>query len=452
MNQAPDIAKMEQLAAQGNRIAQYNLGVSLLNRSVGGQITEEAHRWLLESAKQGFAPAQVALGSIYLKLRGQDYNPGRAAYWFEEASRQGSADAQYRLAELRGMNEEVDIGYQLTRQGFEQAAAQNHRSALCQLAYCQDHGVGGDIDPAEASRTWMRAGDLGAPRAASNLGWRYRKGFTVKQDPIRSLAWYLRAEAADYPGAAEAIASLADALSEQEFDFARELAAGTIDHSDPVATDNGILNFETEELSTAPRVSRIKRLFTIDECDHLVRTTRPFMQPSKVITTSGGAEEDDVRSSEESPIWDQIRDLVVHRLEARMHELSNTPILHGEPIMVLHYGKGMEYRAHEDYFDPDVDHMQEQLSRGGQRLVTIITYLSSVADGGATDFPKADISIAPIKGDAVMFFNTHEDGMPDPLTKHAGTPVVSGEKWLATRWIREWNWRQPHPYVRPTDR
>ena len=86
MNQAPDIAKMEQLAAQGNRIAQYNLGVWLLNQSAGGQITEEAQRWLLGSAKQGFAPAQVALGSIFLKLRGQDYNPGRAAYWFEEAS------------------------------------------------------------------------------------------------------------------------------------------------------------------------------------------------------------------------------------------------------------------------------------------------------------------------------------------------------------------------------
>jgi TPR repeat protein len=449
MAQAPDIKKVQQLAAQGNRVAQYNLGMWMLNRSAGGQVAGEAHRWLLESARQDFAPAQVALGSIYLKLRGQDYNPGRAAFWFEAASRQGSADAQYRLAELRGMSEGVDEDYQLTRKGLEQAAAQDHRSALCQLAYCQDHGIAGDIDAAGATRTWMRAADLGAPRAASNLGWRYRTGFTVKQDPIRALAWYLRAEAADYPGARSAVGELTDQLGKQDIDLARELSAATIDHDEPVARDTGILDFDVRELSRSPRVSLLKRFFTVDECDHLVRLAQPFMQPSRVITQSGKSEAGDVRTSEESPISDQLRDLVVHRLEERMHDLTGTPERHGEPMMVLHYGAGMEYRPHTDYFDPDVEHFQEQLSRGGQRIITIITYLSSVAEGGSTDFPDAGISIEPVKGDAVLFFNTLEDGLPDPLTRHAGTPVIDGDKWLATRWIREWDWREPREYVKP---
>ncbi len=452
MIQAPDIAKMKQLAAQGSRIAQYNLGVWILKSSSGGPIIQEAHLWLLESARQGFAPAQAALGSIYSKRRGPDYDPDRAAHWFEKAAGQGLADAQYCLAELRGMNEGVDVEYQLTRQGFEQAAAQNHSPALCQLAYCQDHGIGRASDPPEATRTWMRAADLGAPRAASNLGWRYRTGFTIQQDPTRSLAWYLRAEAADYPGAPEAIATLSDSLSEEAIASARELATRTIGHDDPVPTDGGVLSFEVEQLTTTPRISHLKEFFTIDECDHLVHISRPFMQPSKVIAMSGSTEQNQKRTSEESPIWPQIRDLVVHRLEARMHEVSGTPILHGEPIMVLHYGEGMEYRTHKDYFETGKGRNREQLSRGGQRLVTIIAYLSSVDAGGATEFPKVGISIAPTKGDAVMFFNTHDDGTPDPLTEHAGRPVMSGHKWLATRWIREWNWREPRSYMPPADR
>ncbi len=77
MGQQPDIAKIEQLASRGDRIAQYNLGVWIINHGPSTEIPQEAQRWLLESAKQGFAPAQVAMGSIFLKLVGQDYNPAR---------------------------------------------------------------------------------------------------------------------------------------------------------------------------------------------------------------------------------------------------------------------------------------------------------------------------------------------------------------------------------------
>ncbi|MCZ6559261.1 MAG: tetratricopeptide repeat protein [Gammaproteobacteria bacterium] len=193
MNQPPDIEQIKQLAAQGDSIAQYNLGVWIIKNGPPSEIPQQAQHWLLESARQGFAPAQVTMGSIFLQLLDHEYNPAKAVYWFEKASEQGSADAQYRLAELRGISAGIDEDFQLTRSGLEQAAAQNHAAALCQLAYCQDHGVGGPANPAEATHTWMRAADQDAARAASNLGWRYQAGFTVKQDPVRALAWYLRA-------------------------------------------------------------------------------------------------------------------------------------------------------------------------------------------------------------------------------------------------------------------
>jgi prolyl 4-hydroxylase len=40
----------------------------------------------------------------------------------------------------------------------------------------------------------------------------------------------------------------------------------------------------------------------------------------------------------------------------------------------------------------------------------------------------------------LLFSNAQEDGHGDPLAEHAGRPVTSGTKYLATRWIREARW------------
>lgn len=42
----------------------------------------------------------------------------------------------------------------------------------------------------------------------------------------------------------------------------------------------------------------------------------------------------------------------------------------------------------------------------------------------------------PRKGDALLFFNLSPDASKDSLSLHAGCPVIKGEKWSATKWIR----------------
>lgn len=42
----------------------------------------------------------------------------------------------------------------------------------------------------------------------------------------------------------------------------------------------------------------------------------------------------------------------------------------------------------------------------------------------------------PVKGDAVLFYNLHPNGVPDPKSLHASCPVLKGEKWSAPKWIR----------------
>jgi prolyl 4-hydroxylase len=75
------------------------------------------------------------------------------------------------------------------------------------------------------------------------------------------------------------------------------------------------------------------------------------------------------------------------------------------------------------------------LKRGGQRVATLIIYLHEPEGGGATVFPDIDLSIAPKRGNAVFF----SYAAPDPVTLslHGGEPVTAGEKWIATKWLRQ---------------
>ena len=75
------------------------------------------------------------------------------------------------------------------------------------------------------------------------------------------------------------------------------------------------------------------------------------------------------------------------------------------------------------------------MKRGGQRVATLVIYLNNPEAGGGTSFPDVGVEVAPRRGNAVFF----SYAAPDPSTKslHGGSPVVRGEKWIATKWLRE---------------
>lgn len=55
--------------------------------------------------------------------------------------------------------------------------------------------------------------------------------------------------------------------------------------------------------------------------------------------------------------------------------------------------------------------------------------MSDVAAGGATVFPQINLTLWPKKGAAAFWYNLHEDGVGDYLTRHAACPVLLGSKW-----------------------
>lgn len=189
----------------------------------------------------------------------------------------------------------------------------------------------------------------------------------------------------------------------------------------------------------SPRLIVFGGLLSDEECDEMIAQASPRLARSETVhNPSGGSEVHDSRTSDgmffergEFPLCD--------RLERRIAALVNWPLENGEGLQVLRYRPGAEYKAHHDYFDPAQPGTPTILQRGGQRVGTIVMYLNTVPKGGGTAFPDVGIEVAPVRGNAVFF--SYDRAHVTTRTLHAGTPVVDGEKWVATKWLREREFR-----------
>lgn len=199
---------------------------------------------------------------------------------------------------------------------------------------------------------------------------------------------------------------------------------------------------ELAAVMSNPNIAVIRGLLSDEECDEVIRLSRGKMKTSQVVDReSGGSYESSVRKSEGSH-FERGENELVRRIEARLSALVDLPVNRGEPLQILHYGPGGEYKAHQDFFEPK-DPGSAVLTRvGGQRIGTVVMYLNDVPEGGETAFPDIGFSAKPIKGSAVYFEYQNADGQLDYRCLHAGMPVIRGDKWIMTKWLREWPYEQ----------
>ena len=120
-------------------------------------------------------------------------------------------------------------------------------------------------------------------------------------------------------------------------------------------------------------------------------------------------------------------------LEQRIAALVGLPVEHGEQLQILHYQPGEQYEPHVDWFYPEQHGYAAVTAHGGQRIASVVIYLNTPEAGGGTHFPHAGLTVTATRGWAVYF--AYEGG--DQTSLHAGLPVDAGEKWIATRWLRE---------------
>jgi prolyl 4-hydroxylase len=176
-------------------------------------------------------------------------------------------------------------------------------------------------------------------------------------------------------------------------------------------------------------------LLSDNECDALVAAAAPRMARSLTVQTQTGGEEVNPDRTSQGMFFERSESELVARIEARIARLLQWPVDHGEGIQVLHYRPGAEYKPHYDYFDPAEPGTPTILRRGGQRVATLVMYLNDPTRGGGTTFPDVGLEVAPARGNAVFF--SYDRPHPGTGTLHGGAPVLEGDKWVATKWLRE---------------
>jgi prolyl 4-hydroxylase len=180
-------------------------------------------------------------------------------------------------------------------------------------------------------------------------------------------------------------------------------------------------------LSESPHVTLFPRLFSAAECDHLVEVAEHAFEPSLVFGVDSPDHRNPLRTSDGSAMHALIEDPAIHALNRRLAAVSGVKVDQGEPLQVLRYRVGHQYRNHFDFL-PGAEN---------QRLVTALVYLNEGYEGGETAFVKTGLKVKGRKGDAIVFRNILADRHADPMAEHAGLPVLRGVKLLASLWMRE---------------
>jgi prolyl 4-hydroxylase len=187
----------------------------------------------------------------------------------------------------------------------------------------------------------------------------------------------------------------------------------------------------------APRIILFGNVLSSEECDELIELSRGKLARSSVVNAATGQYDLHPHRTSSGTHFARGETATIGRIERRISQLLQQPEERGEPLQILHYEPGGEYRPHFDYFDPAQPGNEQVLAQGGQRVATLVMYLNDVEAGGATVFPAVGLEVLPRRGNAVFFAYTTDQGELDARSLHGGSPVTAGEKWIATKWFRQ---------------
>ena len=195
------------------------------------------------------------------------------------------------------------------------------------------------------------------------------------------------------------------------------------------ATSRATLSeLEPEIISDDPRIVIWRGLFSQAEYGYLRQIMAPKMAPAMVVNTATGkGRRDPIRKSHAASIMPLEEDLLVQDILATISQATASAPEQGEPLTILRYRVGDEYRSHYDAYHKGWN--------GPQRRQTALIWLNDDFAGGETWFNRLDIKVKGRAGDMLVFDNLDADGNRDDRMEHAGLPVTAGEKWLASRWI-----------------
>ena len=205
----------------------------------------------------------------------------------------------------------------------------------------------------------------------------------------------------------------------------------TIDYTRP-----HFATYQTTSLSENPKILLIKGLLTKDEIDHVLQISEGRFKQSGIVTDKGLNEPSSARTSTTCMLLKNETAMVTN-IENKLCAMVGKTSRELEPLQLVKYEVGEEYKPHYDYFPSGSPGSLSAIGNQGQRSMTFFVYLQKPEAGGQTFFPKLDLKISPEPGDAIFWFDLDENAKENPLTEHGGLPVEKGTKIAMNVWFRE---------------
>ncbi|WP_434778828.1 hypothetical protein [Neisseria sp. Ec49-e6-T10] len=253
-------------AQQGDAPSQYKVANYYYDKT---HSYKEALKWYFQAAKQGFAPAQAALGQMYDQGVGIKADPSKALFWYQQAADRNDPEGQYLLANIyeHGLDAEKQLADQLyikALQTFQDQAKLGDVTAQRALGMIYFEGLNNvrssffkqDIPKA---RLWLsRAANQNDPKAQFLLGQLYAQ-YGIEDglpDVKEAIKWYKKAAKQNYINALlmlgdiywQAIPAKADNF-QQSIDYytkASELGSATAD----IVLAEHFLGYDSNEAGT----------------------------------------------------------------------------------------------------------------------------------------------------------------------------------------------------------
>ncbi|KAJ0010991.1 hypothetical protein Pint_33772 [Pistacia integerrima] len=223
-------------------------------------------------------------------------------------------------------------------------------------------------------------------------------------------------------------------------------------------------------LSWQPRALFFPNFATAEQCQNIIEIAKLRLKPSTLALRKGETAESTKGTRTSSGTFISAyedKSGTLDFIEEKIARVTMIPKTHGEmckkmllvsrssdkgwggirAFNVLRYEIGQKYDSHYDAFNP-----AEYGPQKSQRMASFLLYLSDVEEGGETMFPFENgskitwsydykkcigLKVKPRRGDGLLFYSLFPNGTIDRTSLHGSCPVIRGQKWVATKWIRD---------------
>jgi prolyl 4-hydroxylase len=195
-------------------------------------------------------------------------------------------------------------------------------------------------------------------------------------------------------------------------------------------TESNNIDISINDSSLFQPIKVFDNFISANDCDELLKLTEGRFKDSSVYTHDKGFIDKSARSSSNA-FFKKSENELIKKIENKVIDMLNIKLEQLEPLQIVKYEKGQQYKYHYDFFDETVNQKQ--------RLHTFLVYLNDLTetDGGATHFPLFKCRFFPFKTRAIYWENIDINGNLNKLSLHAGEPILTDNiKYVLTIWTR----------------